>query len=151
MGLLAKYDAHADRIRLALQSEGEAPWLFWVTRRQWLAWLHALTKISAQSALIPDMAHPAPRHRKRQSIPEGGEPLVLKRISIRSGPGVIKMLFALETRVLSIELPTASTAQLLSMLQQQAEIAGWDYPAALVRLGAASDASEAISNARKMH
>ncbi len=149
MGLLAKYDAAADRMRLALQSGSEPPLLFWVTRRQWLGWLHALAKVPALPPSEGAPEAPATGKRERQTFPEAGEPVLVKRISVRTGAQGIKILFALESRVLAVELPMATVSQLQAMLQQQAEYAGWDAAAALVRLDAATDASKVISNARK--
>jgi len=153
MALRAKYDPKQDRMLLTLHpAEGE-PHAFWVTRRQWLGLLHAMTDLPALAA-EPD-APPRPPSRQRRLSANVNEtppePIPVRGIRLRRLTDGVKLIFVTGVQGVGVDFSTAGVAQLRAMLQQQAERAGWDVGAALARLNAATVANAAMKKARQLH
>jgi len=153
MALQAKYDPQADRMRLTLQPAEGAPRVFWVTRRQWLGWLHAMQRLPpAGDAGGATRTSSAPRPpRQRAAADDGIEPQALSAIRLRGAGERLQVVFAVEgevpAREASLTLPPEGVARMRDLLQQQAERAGWDPSAALARLDAGAVASAALRKA----
>jgi hypothetical protein len=141
MSLQAKYDPREDRMRLTLQSaEGTAARTFWVTRRQWLGLLQALVNLPpaarGDETESPPSSEPS-RPRLLSSALENA-PVPIKAIRLRRLKHGIKLVLVMDgEQGVFIDVPLAGLTQLLAMLRQQAERAGWDVEAALDRLSSA--------------
>lgn len=147
MGLQSKYDLQTDRMRLTLQLANGALRAFWVTRRQWLGLLHAVT-VLPQSASAE--APPLPRTKKaltaKALIPA---PIPVEAIRLRQLAEGVKLVFAAADKGVAISLQEPGLQQLQQMLLQQAERAGWDVSAALARLNAQGLARAAMRKASR--
>ncbi len=157
MGLQAKYDARADRMLLTVQAAEGTPVAIWVTRRQWLNLLHALPGFmpasaeGAAAAGTNSAATEPPARRERRQFAPAGEPVELQSLRVVPLDAGVKVIFVIGEQAVGVEFTEAGVQQLLAMLQQQAERAGWDASAALARLDAALLANAAMKNARKLH
>lgn len=147
MGLQAKYDPQTDRMRLTLHPAASAPRAFWVTRRQWLGLLQAVTVLpQSGSAEAP----PLPRTKKALTaealIPA---PIPVEAIRLRQLAEGVKLVFVAGAKGMAISLQDPGLQQLKQMLLQQAERAGWDVAAALARLNAQGLARAAMRKASR--
>jgi hypothetical protein len=152
MALQARYDPQQDRMRLILRPAEGPLRAFWVTRRQWLGLLHAL---SAGQPAAAEQAAPAlpPKPRQLANSPESlaPEPVPLQTIRLRRMAEGMKLMLVIDKNVVTLDIPAAGIVQVQAMLRQQAERAGWDTDAALARLSAAREANTAVERARKLH
>lgn len=155
MALRARYDPQADRMRLTLQpAEGPAR-SFWLTRRQWLGWLHALLAsplpqpAADASAVAQETNAPKPRPRRQD---DEGQPEVLKAIRLRRAGDRLQVAFVAEGgQAVTLSMAPEGVRQMRELLEQQAERAGWDAAAAMARLNAAAIATVALGKARRLH
>jgi hypothetical protein len=155
MSLQARYDPQSDRMRLMLQPAQGAPRVFWVTRRQWLGWLHALLRLppSREAAGATSEGAPPKPRRPRAAADQGIEPQALSAIRLRRAGERVQVVFAIEGEAAAqgttMMLPPEGVARMRDLLQQQAERAGWDPGAALARLNATAMAGAALRKASR--
>jgi len=138
-------------MRLTLQREAGSALAFWVTRRQWLGLLRALGDMPP--AVVGDEPEQPPAAAQSRPKPAAGgadeAAVPLKAIRLRRYKGGVKLVLVMnDDQGVFIDVPTTGVAQLLGMLRQQAERAGWDVEAALARLSSAQLASAAVKKAR---
>ena len=156
--LKARYDPRADRMLLTLQPAQGDVQSYWLTRRQWLGWLHALLALpqpqvaaAKELASTQKVAPPAPR--PRLDVGEVGEPKSCKAIRLRRSGKMVQVVIVADSSeaggTLTVTLGAEGVRQLREMLEQQAERAGWDTGAALARLSAAALANAAVGKARR--
>lgn len=156
MALSARYDPRQDRMRLTLEPAEGAARCFWLTRRQWMAWLHTIKALSRSlpaDALQPDEQRVSLPRRRPQSIAAGVlEPETLKAIRLRRLREKVAVLFIGDNgQISTLTLAPEGARQLEGLLDQQAERAGWDASAALARLDAAAIATATVGRARRLH
>ena len=147
MSLRAVYRATEDRIELFLDSENQAT-ACWLTRRQWLGLLHQLKhtvlcehNIEAAPAIAP-ISPPLTR-----SSPVSHLGLV-SAIRVRQQPEQLTVLLTLGESVRAITLNAQQLKALITLLQKQAEVAGWDAALAMRRYQAARLTQELLVKAR---
>ncbi len=149
MALHSKYDPQQDRMRLILRPAQGPLRAFWITRRQWLGLLHALSGAAPAAAAPPGKAPPLAPPKPAVSPDSLAVAAVpLQGMRLRRMAGGVRLLLVADGDTVSLDLPAAAIVEVQSMLRQQAERAGWDTEAALARLGAASVASAALKRAR---
>ncbi len=153
MSVQAKYDPQSDRLRLTLWPGAGSVMAFWVTRRQLLGWLHAMTEISLESdeGMEVAQANAEPPSRRRRLQTDIPTPLVVQAIRLRRLASSLKVVFVAGEGTIGVDFPISGLRQLEAMLRNQAERAGWDVAAALDRLDAAKLAAAAMKKARNFH
>lgn len=155
MSLQAKYDPQADRMRLTLRPAERPPQVFWVTRRQWLDWLHALWRLpQPKDATGIKSEGPSTKPRRQRAAGDDGvEAQLLSAIRLRRAGDRVQVVFGIQgenaARGATLTLPYEGVEQMRELLQQQAERAGWDPGAALARLSATAMAGAALRKASR--
>ncbi len=148
MDLQAQYDPQEDRIRLTLYPADAVPRAFWVSRRQWLDLLHMLLALpQAEGGKTPA----PPRAKGAPALADVPLPkaVAVQAIRLRRLARGMKLVFVAGAEAVALTLQDEGLRRLRQMLQQQAERAGWDTGAALVRLNAQDMARAAVSKARQ--
>lgn len=146
MGLRARYDPKEDRMLLILERPDAEKTVLWVTRRQWLGLYASLggapSATDETKRTPPAKQTPAPPELVAAAAPLEG--LRLKRKD--GGDNAIGFMVGGETVGMTVKAEGLAT--LRSLLEQQAERAGWDAPAAVKRLKAQAAAAGAVRKAK---
>jgi hypothetical protein len=146
MSLRAAYRTAEDRMELFLESDTETT-ACWVTRRQWLGLLHRVVHTVLTEERVK--RHSAPRGRAARSVAatQATHAGLVKSLRVRQTPDHITLFITLGPLVHSVKLNATQLASLKALLQKQANLAGWDAPAALRRYQAASLTRDALDKA----
>lgn len=141
-------------MQLTLRAGEGEEYAFWATRRQWLGLLRALVSIHpeitavAEGSAVTTAKTPFRLHRLSAEEKAEGEPFLLKAIRLQRRKGAIRLALLLsDEQGLFVDLHQEGIPKLQAMLRQQAERAGWDVEAALVRLSSAQLAKAAVRKA----
>ena len=146
MGLRAAYRAAEDRMELFLDGETETT-ACWVSRRQWLGLLHRLEHTVLTEEGVERPSAPRQRLARPGAASEPTHAGLVKSIRLRQTPDQLTLFFTLGPSVRSVKLNAPQLAVLTALLQKQANLAGWDAPAALRRYQAASLTRDALEKA----
>ena len=145
MGIKARYDAKEDRMLLIFEPKDGEGRTFWVTRRQWLGLYNGL------GPLKPEKPQAKQPQQKPQALPESltKGAVLLEGVKLRQKDGAYQMAFMAQGKPMGMQVKGEALEQLKQMLDQQAERAGWDTPAAVQRLKAGAAANAAVKKASK--
>ena len=147
MAIKARYDAKEDRMLLIFEpnKEGGDRRAFWVTRRQWIGLYSGL------GPLKPEKPRAKQPPAKPQVLPEAltKGAVALESLKLRRKDDAFVIAFEAEGKPVGMQVKGDTLEQLKQMLDQQAERAGWDAPAAFQRLKAAAAANAAVKKAAK--
>jgi hypothetical protein len=145
MGIKARYDAKEDRMLLIFEPKEGEKRVFWVTPRQWLGLYNQL------GPLKPEMGEAKPPQAKPQALPESltSGAQVLEGIKLNRKDDAVQIGFVAGGKPMGMQVKGETLEQLKKMLDQQAERAGWDAPAAFTRIKAAQAANAAVKKASK--
>jgi len=145
MGIKARYDGKQDRMLLIIEPKEGDRRVLWMTRRQWVGLYGGLGPLKPEK---PEAKQPPP---KPQPLPEsltaGAE--LLDTVKLRRKDDVVQIGFIANDKPVGMQVKGDSLEQLKRLLQQQAERAGWDPQAAVVRLRAAAQANAVVKKAAK--
>jgi hypothetical protein len=123
---------------------------FWVTRRQWLALLHAVLALSLPDEAAPDASAPVPGAKKRLPAVAVDKAIPVQALRLRpTADGGAKLAFVVGENGAAMSLQPPGLHRLKHMLLEQAERAEWDAVAAMDRLGARKIAGDALNKARR--
>lgn len=146
-----KYDAKADRMRLAIEQGDQSPRVFWLTRSQCLGWLAELSGITESFGLEPpqiDFRNQVPRSPTKEPSIDALIPEHLDGIRVRGDEQGARIAFLQGKASYALKLRQLAMLRLQEMLVTQAERAGWDPAAGLERLKAMSAARAAINRSK---
>ena len=120
---------------------------FWVTRRQWLNLYAGLGPLKPEKPQA-EAKQPAA---KPQPLPESVTTGAVKLDSVRfkREDDVVQVGFVAEGNLMGMRLQGESLERMKHLVFQQADTAGWDPNAAMVRLRAAAAANAAVRKAAK--
>lgn len=152
MALKLRYDAAADRMRVALRDDAGAARVFWLRRNQCLALLARMRAVSGQLGIevlpvAPLQGAPGARPKDPQLHEAEPEPLDGIRVNVRGDR--VRVVFVHGGQASALLLQAAGFERLQNVLGLQAERAGWDPAAGLKRLQAQAAARAAISRSRE--
>jgi hypothetical protein len=146
MGIKARYDFKEDRMLLILEpkdaKEAERR-VYWLTRRQWVGLYAGLGPVKPEK---PEAKQPPV---KPQPLPESltAGAQLLDGVKLRRKDDTVQIGFVSGEKTSGMQVSGESLEQLKRMMQQQADRAGWDPNAAVVRLRAAAQANAAVKKA----
>ena len=146
-----KYDAKADRMRLAVGRENLPDSVFWLKRNQCLALLVRLCELAAQlgvEAVASEMLNSPPRSPQRSTSIDDVAPEHLDAIRVRLDGDRLRLALVHAQQGVTLNLTSSATQRLQEMLLTQAERAGWDPVAGIERLKAMAEARAAIDRSK---
>lgn len=146
MGIKARYDGREDRMLLVFEADDGSRRALWVTRRQWLNLLSVLGPPKPEEEEVTAAKAPAARAQPLpDSITSGAQQLDSIRFSRKDE--AVQLGFVVGDQPIGLALHGDSLERMKQMVQQQAERAGWDPEAAIVRMRAGAAASTAMRKA----
>ena len=147
MAIKARYDAREDRMLLIFEPKEESGTrrAFWVPRRQWLGLYSGLGPLKPEKPR--EKQPPAKPQALPESLTQGA--VAVDAIKLRRKDDGYVIAFEAQDKPIAMQAKGETLEQFKQMLDQQAERAGWDAPAAFQRRKAAAAANAAGKKAAK--